>query len=641
MNFKEAKTQSFHYTPTMHWALLIGVDFYKDESCLKGAVKDVTTIEQFLSTGSQPANIALLTARILSSAVAGDCVYIHYSGHGTRRPVTTTPTPLSTHLSGNLAFVLSDPNKARSEYLPGMTLAKCPSAMVKRGLHVTVVLDCCYSGSVLRGNEIRGSATRSVDYDPTLENDSRTIFDSDDAFRDTVDLKGWMVDPQGYTILAACSLHEEAFELTLINGESRGALSYFLTDVLADLRKNSIKSTHESLYEQLRVRFRASWSRQTPVRYGNRNSSFFEAVSIRLDTAPTLVDNEGSRLCLNAGEVHGVQDGDEYVLLPPFGTGHHHSEEVALKARVDGVGCVTSNLVEINPRRSFKVETGWQVRPVTATPRRPISVRVEAPVHETMLLAQDLADKAWLHICTNEEPEAAMFHIRIHDHQAYEILDASRVKIQSLPTVPINAPGARGRIMSILKHLAHFKYAEGLENRLLDTILEDSSFELNSSIDNQAFTASKICELPHNRSWTLRAVNRTEHALYFTILNFIPSWEIQNLLLQRGCNSFQVIEAGSREKIEMGVEVPGWIQRQGIKQCEDLIKVVIMTRPTTFPAVILAAISLGDDHRGYSPGATACLPVLIERLTAQYRGGPSPAKDTWTTRSFILRTIIK
>lgn len=128
----------------------------------------------------------------------------------------------------------------------------------------------------------------------------------------------WMVDPKGYAVLTACSLHEEAKELTSSSGDSRGALSYFLIDTLGHLRKHQLSATHEHVYEHLRIRFRAAWPKQTPMRYGKWNSSFFHQIGVPSGPLPTLIYRRGNCLFLDAGEAHGVHEGNEYIARRPF-----------------------------------------------------------------------------------------------------------------------------------------------------------------------------------------------------------------------------------------------------------------------------------------------------------------------------------
>lgn len=134
-----------------HWAIVIGVGMnidrtgrgnehtVKDRS-LKGAAQDVIFIREFLQTSSMNVEVTSLTAtnsagddvsgcpieapelsptydnvcfhllRVSNYGKPGDCVYVHYSGHGTRRK------------DGAVALALFDPGKLGTRYLWGTVL---------------------------------------------------------------------------------------------------------------------------------------------------------------------------------------------------------------------------------------------------------------------------------------------------------------------------------------------------------------------------------------------------------------------------------------------------------------------------------------------------------------------------------------
>jgi hypothetical protein len=148
----------------------------------------------------------------------------------------------------NLALVLFVDSKYGSSYLRGMELASCLRKMAKRGLLVTLVLDYCYSGSVLRGRNRRDTIIRSTDYDLAIDSVSTPILDTDflDSHNSSRNsqrlLDQWLVDPDGHTIPSACGPHEKAWEIE-IGGGRRGALTYFVIDALSALRKTGLEIT--------------------------------------------------------------------------------------------------------------------------------------------------------------------------------------------------------------------------------------------------------------------------------------------------------------------------------------------------------------------------------------------------------------
>ncbi len=160
-------------------------------------------------------NINAAFEEITKSAKAGEFVYTHYSGHGTRE----TPNNRSYNESpGDLALVLLTEEKKKPEtYLYGQSLAYSLNAMIKKGLVVTLVLDCCFSVSVYRHGY---ASVRYLPYDAEIGSmiplDSKGSPDdiqaNKPASRDASMLPNWLIDPDKYAILVACGPGEEAGE---------------------------------------------------------------------------------------------------------------------------------------------------------------------------------------------------------------------------------------------------------------------------------------------------------------------------------------------------------------------------------------------------------------------------------------------
>ncbi|KAL5093246.1 hypothetical protein Trisim1_011051 [Trichoderma cf. simile WF8] len=588
-------------------------------------------------------NLIKKLRRVIDFAKKGDLVYIHYSGHGAREKSSAK----SAHQLGNLALVLFENNEHGISYFKGDTLASCLNRMVKQGLLVTVVLDCCFSGSVLRTGSVQGAGIRSADYDPAIA--AATLPDHQDFFgsrsmgyplRDSTLRDQWLVNPDGYTILSACGPHEIARELELSTGERRGALSYFLMEALSALRKRGVDITHESLYEYMRIRFHASWPLQTPMRYGNRNFSFFDGPANTSSTSFVQVYKNGNGLCLDAGEAHGLHAGDTYMLYPPDWRGDANQVgKMAVTARVDAVHCLTSDLANVEPETAMKeISTGWRAKPLTSLSQRKISVRLPASVYDRVHQARVSENQGYLQFCASgEDGEACMFNVVLDDKGRYEILDGLGGTISNLPAIAACTQGAEQRLMDILQHLSKFKYAESIENRIPDTLFE-MRFSLVSSVGGGEPTNSSVFDVEHGGIWQLEIENKSQTALYFTLFDFTPSWKIDNLLSESGHNGFWVLEPESKEVLPLVMEVPELLQKKGIKCCEDIIKVFVTSRATSFPSMVLPEISLDNpQYRGQPHEATDELLALITGLTGSVRGEDA-GYEQWATRNFIIRT---
>lgn len=90
------------------------------------------------------------------------------------------------------------------------------------------------------------------------------------------------------------------------------------------------------------------------------------------------------------------------------------------------------------------------------------------------------------------------------------------------------------------------------------------------------------------------------------------------------------------------MEVPESLQSRGEKQCEDIVKVFVTSKATSFPSMVLPDIPLQAQHRGGQARETGdMLLTFLEGLNTSLRGNGHAEGEEWATRSFIIRTALK
>ncbi|KIW19096.1 hypothetical protein PV08_03388 [Exophiala spinifera] len=246
------KATSTPGAPERH-VLLIGINAYQDKP-LEGCVRDCWAMRAYLESLPVPLNLRMLTASrssgtprpiedprywptydnvkawledIASRAKPGTLVYIHYSGHGVRIRPSTAIFSLQ---DGDVALaLLAGDDGDRVRYLRGLELAHQIKALVAKGSLVTLVLDCCFSGGFSRIDDT--DSIRSLLYDADIDasypfNPAAEIAAdaSHSASRDVSMLPNWVINPEGYTVLAACGPHQVAREIEFESGQRNGAL---------------------------------------------------------------------------------------------------------------------------------------------------------------------------------------------------------------------------------------------------------------------------------------------------------------------------------------------------------------------------------------------------------------------------------
>ncbi|KAI1318413.1 hypothetical protein F5Y16DRAFT_414440 [Xylariaceae sp. FL0255] len=234
------------------------------------SASEYTGVPEVLATYS---NVKSGLEKIVTLSKRGTYVYIHYSGHGVRMEGSSS---YSSKTNGDLALnVMENSGSNHTRPFSGLDLAQSLKEMVARGAIVTLVLDCCFSGSLLR-------------------------------------------DHGGYTVITACGPHEVAMELKFPGQTYRhGALSYFILKAVAKL--GGLGGKHAHIYPYLCSMFRQYRPTQNPMWYGNPDLCFFgeETLSTELANAPFAVIWNGTCFQLQGGEAHGLCERDESMMIGP------------------------------------------------------------------------------------------------------------------------------------------------------------------------------------------------------------------------------------------------------------------------------------------------------------------------------------
>ena len=678
-----------------HWAILIGVGVraVSADQVLRGAARDVFIAREYLksqSIDSKSVDISLFAAgespsgkgsnsdldpellptyrnvvsalqRVIRLGKRGQFVYIHFSGHGTRFPLSDDEQK-SYSESGicALALVLYDKS------LRGTVLRTALQQMGDQGMLVTLVLDCCFSGSVLRNpnDKPRHAGIRFLKFDPDID----AVPEHEDPFASAPsngsELRSAHIEdplallkPDTYAVLAACAPHEYAREIK-IGGVSRGALSYFLFDMLQTLAQCGAQITHQSLHQHLCARFHAELPDQTPIRYGSNDFSFFQGLSPTIpgqSFVPVFRDRTDGRLVLSAGQAHGVHVADEYAAYR-----YHASENgdvvdgqnESVKVVVSAVECLTSELVLTNPSEDARIKKGspWKARCLNCYTLQKVRVRLapSVPATDREELAKAARQHPLLQLFVDEnEMEPCVLQVSVNQNSAYEVQNAASKPIPSLPTLALGAVGTRIALMDMLGHLVTFKYFERIMNRAPDRAFDKSSFSLEYS---HAPGRRGYVEVKDGDTWTMTFRNldkRDTDYKYITVFNLNPSWRVSNLVSQAGGGDYRIVppEKGPHSgvlRLPMKMRVPAHIRDGQLGEgrgesgpvAEDVVKVFITSRPTTFPAMILPP--LGEPV--VRSGTDQLARLLQELKNANMREGGVVAK--WACENITIRTSL-
>lgn len=644
--------------PSTRWAILVGVGLNIDtrdahgpkDRSLKGAVADVLAIKGFLEasfpeidincltaskSSNDPAlgnaqeskdrlatrkNVASALARVINLGNPGDHVYFHFSGHGVRRDQ-----------DGAVALALYSGNTSGIMYFLGHYLRDYLHQMQEKSLLVTLVLDCCFSGSVLRYGELHG--VRSLEYDNYIAELSEEEHMADSHFsgrlRDVSLTLNQLLRNESHIIIAACGPYEYASEITA-GGASRGALSFVLLDALTSLKRAGAKVTHRSLYQSLRARFHIYQQSQTPLLFGTQKESFFAEIETSgdaLEFIPVYRQKDSGSLILDAGQAHGIHEDDEYVAYP-FASDESTMALTSynpVKLKVLTVEALTSYLGSDEGTDVIDKDSTWKAQLITSFTDKRIWIRLPRDLPNLDALLTKAEGHHYLGLSTNEPEEMSyVFQVQVTDDTstAFVIENLLSTRVPNVPRVPVDRFESVDYLIRLMGHLATFKYIESLENRMPDPQFENSfSLTCDSLFGDQGYY-----DMTEGESLYFNFKNKdATDSKYITILNFKSNWGIDNL----GNGNWLIVPPMNDHRLKLDMSLPKHIREAGGNESEDILKVIVTNQSASFPAVPLRPIHdevLRDDFDGPDK--------LLDSLRSMTRDRGS----RWATRTFFSRT---
>ena len=662
-----------------HWALLIGINFYRSSQeppeHLEGCVRDVDKLKVYLQncpyfvqirtfTATKPAdpasrcpsearsswptfdNIKSALQEITDAAKAGDFVYIHYSGHGEQ---TMPSRPYSNHETGDLALVLFDEFSGR-RYFRGSEFAQMINSMVVKGLLVNVVLDCCFSASVVRKGDVENTRIRATrhahgtDTSGPIPPFADTDVQCNKIRRDGFIVPTWLINPNGYTILTACGPHEKAVELRTENGQMTGALTHFLLLALTSLQRSGVEISQQSLYSFLLVQFQLHRPSQNPNLYGNGRLSFFGKL-LAMGTVFVSVIWRDHQLLLEAGEAQGVCNGDEYMLsaFESPETGLDRRTVRSIKVFVNAVGSLTSVLAPTPDQR--EVDTGWKAELVTPFSSKATTVRFAPEIlNETFALGVEKANRSLKIHADDDQPQTWSYRVITNITGHYEVLDQRDQTLPGLPVLSRDEPNSVEAVMDILNHISRFKFIEDIENRIANASFKQRFRIHIEGPDRDIQEGTGVLNVKDSEKVKLVIQNYGSNVLYAYVWHLSPSWGIVNVF--PGANHWSIPPKNDAKRHsgsqvgEFEMFVPPHFKEANYLKCRDVFKVFLTSRPIPFTSIKMTALSGPDSKRTETTrGEHVDVINLLLGVEPTSRGSGKTLVEEWTSHNFIINTV--
>jgi hypothetical protein len=601
-------------------ALLIGVGLYGEATprlyeSLEGSVPDVRRMESFLreKLDFDPGRLSLLTAsgvgpepieppaqrptyenivaalqHLLESARRGDQVYVHYSGHGGRIPTRFPELKGEGELDEVLVpWNVGDPS---ARCLLDVELSYWIAELLRRGIVPTLVLDCCHSGGATRtGPVARGGvgvdrSERPVDslLAPREELAATWRRLASEAVR-RAPASGWLPQPQGYVLLAACRATEKAYEVFVEDGGKGGILTHFLHQALERLTPDL---TWRQLHARLVAKVHDRYHRQTPVLLGEADRVVFGGR--HLPAPPALrvsaVETDG-RVLIEAGQAQGLREGAHLAVYSPDGGLLEAGRRVAL-LRVTQVGSALSWAEVVRQLRPEPIAPGASAEVLEPGAQLQGTVR---PVGAKGRLGEALIEHGRGFLRLWSEGEEADFLVAVDALGEYEILDPAEERIPNLrPALRVEDPLAVEILAARLVHLTRFRNVRRLENpdetsnlqgRLgIDLLGIQHGYEPSRRPDPRPFEGTGNRLEMRAGEWTfLRIHNRSSRTLNIALLDLQSHWGVTQVFPGPQDGFCHQLEPQREIVLPLRAELP-----LGYEQGTEVLKVFAAIGPVNF-----------------------------------------------------------
>lgn len=324
--------------PPELWALLVGIDQYASPSLndLAGCVNDALALQALLVDQLRvpPERLRLLTndqatrSGILAAfrehliqnpaLTPGSQILFAYSGHGSqmRSNDPFEPDGYDETLVPQDARTTDPVTGERIFDIPDKTFAALLAELAAaKGDHITVIFDCCHSGSGTRDPAGPGAAAaRRAEPDdtaPPLGLDADIVGASPARGAGP---SGWAGVSQNHVLLAGCQDNESSYEYRGPEGVQHGALSYFLLRELQTLQPGT---TYADVHARVAAQVNALYRNQLPQCEGDRDREVFGGARVERSPFLAVAEVQGGRARLTGGAAHGLGSGTRLDAYAP------------------------------------------------------------------------------------------------------------------------------------------------------------------------------------------------------------------------------------------------------------------------------------------------------------------------------------
>jgi ABC-type branched-subunit amino acid transport system substrate-binding protein/uncharacterized caspase-like protein len=669
------------------YALLVGIDEYDSNSIslpplLKGCVNDISAMEQYLKARVTQEGYALHLKTLknqeatraaiihefqnhLRQAKKSDTVLFYFSGHGSQEQSPEEFVDLGLNRL-NETLVCYDSRTAESWDLADKELAKLIAELSKNQPHISIILDCCNSGSGTR-DTLQETGVRLAGIDKRKRPLNSFIFQLEELNTLSVSgnskahPSGWKIPRGRHVLLSACQATQKAKEIDR-HGQTRGAFSYYLLDTLHQAKGNL---TYRDLLGRAKALVSSQVIEQSPQLELNssndENQLFLNGAIAEREPYFIVSHNEKYGWVIEGGAVHGIQlpSGEETTSLALFPFDSHtedlrHSSKSIGKAKVTKVlpslsKIEISGIENLDTNQTFKAV-------ITGLPLPPLGVYLEGDEEGVSLarnaiqqMPPDNNPSVYVREEENKDSKDIRYRLLCRDNQYViaRLQDDRPLVAQIDGYTPENAQIAIKR----LEHIARWEVIAELGSSG-NGLIQESDIEMKLICEDNNLSESEQMRLEYQpredgatrlSTIQIKLTNKSKRTLYCSLLILSDLFAVEVPSMEAGY--VKLPPEGEPYLSRSGrLTLPDELGKQ-VTEYNHTIKLIVST--DEFDARLLTQKTLGasrksDKEKGAERGILnpSTLNRLMNKIQTREWEDAEPEKyEDWLTKQVTITTV--
>lgn len=569
----------------------------------------------------------------------------HYSGHGSR----AYAGKVAKMTRYDETVVPHDSRQSEVTDIRDYELGAMFDELAEYTDNVTVVMDCCHSGSGLRNDDDLGPRKAPADERRELLTQSQTA-GSHTATRSAGEPSALHHSDDKWVLLASCQFDQVANEVRISVGDKErvhGAMTHALATELASLPSQR-DLTYRELMERVSDRVRASKPSQWPKCEGDRDRLLFNGLRRRRSLFLRIESENDGVYWVDGGLSQNLVRNTELVVYPPSAAVEDDAEPLG-RLRVTKPDAVRSGCIPVEP---FDVPSGARIAVDEATTGlAQLSIAFDSSAESirqelTELLADDPLGRR-IEVVSQRPADIVV-----------EVMNDRVVLADRLGgTFLIDSPVADlGEAVRLIRGRIQYLNARAIRNGStqseLDGLVEvqvlRASFDADENLVYEPFAASAAGEIvieEDSDGFCFEILNRSPKPLYLTLLHFAYDGSITQLLpATRG--EHLIVEPGDAARTEASY-ASFHEGDERVHEGRETVKVFATVKPLDFEVLLRGRETSTSATRSSEVAPTSMLDLLIN--DAAVGSGkryirPIKAKreiEDWTTADSSFRLIRK